>query len=44
MYGDRLVPETAAWLLTKMRCWLTHLERTGRAAKLADDPERWRAR
>ena len=20
VYGDRLVPETAAWLLTKMRC------------------------
>ncbi len=43
VYGDRLEPETAAWLLTKMLCWLTHLERTGRAGKLGDEPERWRA-
>jgi glyoxylase-like metal-dependent hydrolase (beta-lactamase superfamily II) len=43
VYGERLQPETASWLLTKTLCWLTHLERTGRAEKLGDEPERWRA-
>ncbi|HKH17146.1 MAG TPA: MBL fold metallo-hydrolase [Solirubrobacteraceae bacterium] len=43
IYGDKLVPETAAWLLTKMLCYLEHLERTGRLRRLDGEPVRWAA-
>jgi glyoxylase-like metal-dependent hydrolase (beta-lactamase superfamily II) len=41
VYGDKLVPETAGWLLTKMLCYLEHLETTGRARRTGADPVRW---
>ena len=34
VYGDKLMPETAAWLLTKMLCYLEHLEATGRVRRV----------
>ncbi len=34
VYGEKLMPETAGWLLTKMQCYLEHLERTGRVGGL----------
>jgi glyoxylase-like metal-dependent hydrolase (beta-lactamase superfamily II) len=43
VYGDKLMPETAAWLLTKMLCYLEHLEATGRAQRSGADPVRWSA-
>jgi glyoxylase-like metal-dependent hydrolase (beta-lactamase superfamily II) len=43
VYGDKLMPETAAWLLTKMLCYLEHLERGGRLRRIDGDPTRWTA-
>ncbi|HZB75463.1 MAG TPA: MBL fold metallo-hydrolase [Solirubrobacteraceae bacterium] len=42
VYGEKLMPETAAWLLTKMLCYLGHLEVRGEAVRIEGDPERWR--
>ena len=33
--------ESASWLFTKMLCYLTHLEVTGAARRIAGEPERW---
>jgi glyoxylase-like metal-dependent hydrolase (beta-lactamase superfamily II) len=41
VYGDAFSEDTANWLLSKTRSWLTHLERLGDAAKDGSDPERW---
>ena len=45
VYGDMFMPMTAAWLMNKLLCYLTHLERRGEAARLepdeVDGPERW---
>ena len=41
VYGDRFSEATGGWLLSKTRCWLTHLERLGRARRTGDSPERW---
>ena len=45
---DAIAPElaplgqaTEGWLLSKTRCWLTHLEALGRARRTGDSPERW---
>jgi hypothetical protein len=43
VYGEKLIPETAAWLLTKTLCYLEHLERRGSVERQATDPERWTA-
>jgi glyoxylase-like metal-dependent hydrolase (beta-lactamase superfamily II) len=43
IYGERLMPETAAWLLTKMLCYLEHLELGGRVHRLDGEPVRWAA-
>jgi len=43
IYGDLLMPATAAWLLTKMLCYLEHLEGRGRARRLDGEPTRWTA-
>jgi glyoxylase-like metal-dependent hydrolase (beta-lactamase superfamily II) len=42
VYGEKLIPETTAWLLTKMLCYLEHLERLGAVERLEGEPERWR--
>ncbi len=34
---------TAAWLLTETLSFLLHLEVTGRARRVAGEPERWTA-
>jgi glyoxylase-like metal-dependent hydrolase (beta-lactamase superfamily II) len=41
IYGDAFSEVTATWLLTKTRCWLTHLERLGQATRDGQTPERW---
>jgi glyoxylase-like metal-dependent hydrolase (beta-lactamase superfamily II) len=43
VYGERLMPETAAWLLTKMLCYLEHLEANGRVCQVDGEPVRWAA-
>jgi hypothetical protein len=37
------MPATAAWLLTKMLCYLEHLEGRGRARRPDGEPTRWTA-
>jgi glyoxylase-like metal-dependent hydrolase (beta-lactamase superfamily II) len=41
VYGDGFRPEVAGWLLTKLLCYLTHLEAAGQAERLGGEPERW---
>ncbi len=41
VYGERLMPATAAWLLTKTLCYLEHLEAQGRVRRLDGEPVRW---
>ena len=41
IYGDALTDATAAWLLSKTRCYLIHLERLGVAESGGQSPERW---
>jgi glyoxylase-like metal-dependent hydrolase (beta-lactamase superfamily II) len=41
IYGEAFSEVTATWLLTKTRCWLTHLERLGEATRDGHTPERW---
>jgi glyoxylase-like metal-dependent hydrolase (beta-lactamase superfamily II) len=43
IYGDKLSPDTAAWLLTKLLCYLEHLERQGALRRVAGEPVRWAA-
>jgi glyoxylase-like metal-dependent hydrolase (beta-lactamase superfamily II) len=41
VYGEALHDATATWLLTKTRCYLTHLERRGLVERGGRTPERW---
>ena len=41
VYGDDLTPAIGAWMLTKLLCYLTHLEATGAVRRIAGEPERW---
>jgi glyoxylase-like metal-dependent hydrolase (beta-lactamase superfamily II) len=41
VYGEDYAPEMSAWLLTKVLCYLDHLERRGDARRLGGEPERW---
>jgi glyoxylase-like metal-dependent hydrolase (beta-lactamase superfamily II) len=43
IYGERLMPATAGWLLTKTLCYVDHLERQGRVRRLGGEPTRWAA-
>jgi hypothetical protein len=43
VYGEAFTEATANWLLTKTRCYLTHLERVEEATKGGQTPERWSA-
>jgi glyoxylase-like metal-dependent hydrolase (beta-lactamase superfamily II) len=43
IYGDLLMPATTAWLLTKLLCYLEHLEGLGRVRRLDRAPTRWTA-
>ena len=41
VYGETLTPAIAGWLLTKLLCYLTHLEATGAVRRIEGEPERW---
>ncbi|MFL5835901.1 MAG: MBL fold metallo-hydrolase [Solirubrobacteraceae bacterium] len=41
VYGDGFDREMAGWLLTKVLCYLTHLEALGAVERLQGEPERW---
>ena len=41
VYGDAFRPEVAGWLLSKLLCYLTHLEATGAVRRMEGEPERW---
>jgi glyoxylase-like metal-dependent hydrolase (beta-lactamase superfamily II) len=43
VYGQAITPMNANWWLSETLCYLTHLERTGRAERIAGEPERWRS-
>jgi glyoxylase-like metal-dependent hydrolase (beta-lactamase superfamily II) len=43
VYGDDYAPEMTAWLLTKVLCYLDHLERKGNVRRRGGEPERWTA-
>ena len=41
VYGEAFTPDVAAWLLSKLLCFLTHLQALGRVERLEGEPERW---
>ena len=41
IYGETLKPAVAGWLLSKLLCYLTHLEATGAVRRIEGEPERW---
>jgi glyoxylase-like metal-dependent hydrolase (beta-lactamase superfamily II) len=41
VYGEAFSAATATWLLTKVLCWLAHLEGLGEATRDGGRPERW---
>jgi glyoxylase-like metal-dependent hydrolase (beta-lactamase superfamily II) len=41
VYGASLSADNAHWLLSKVLCFLTHLQVQGRVRALAGEPERW---
>jgi glyoxylase-like metal-dependent hydrolase (beta-lactamase superfamily II) len=43
IYGDAFAPASGGWYLTKLLCYLTHLEVAGRAERIDEEPHRWRA-
>jgi glyoxylase-like metal-dependent hydrolase (beta-lactamase superfamily II) len=43
VYGEDYAPVMGAWLLTKVLCYLEHLERTGAVRCLEGEPQRWAA-
>lgn len=43
VYGTSLSQLNAHWLLSKILCYLTHLEALGKAQRIAGEPERWAA-
>jgi glyoxylase-like metal-dependent hydrolase (beta-lactamase superfamily II) len=43
VYGDSLSQQNAHWLLSKILCYLTHLQALGKVARVPGEPERWAA-
>jgi len=43
VYGDALSQQNAHWLLSKILCYLTHLQALGEARRIPGEPERWTA-
>jgi glyoxylase-like metal-dependent hydrolase (beta-lactamase superfamily II) len=41
VYGEAVTETTANWWLSETLCYLRHLEVTGRARRIAGEPERW---
>jgi glyoxylase-like metal-dependent hydrolase (beta-lactamase superfamily II) len=44
VYGEEWTPERRTWLMTKMLCWLRHLEVLGEASPEGESPETWSLR
>src|SRR5215212_388708 len=44
VYGEAFRREVAGWLLTKLLCYLTHLEAGGAVRRIEGEPEHWEAR
>jgi glyoxylase-like metal-dependent hydrolase (beta-lactamase superfamily II) len=43
VYGSSLSQQNAHWLLSKILCYLTHLQTLGKISRIAGEPERWTA-
>ena len=43
VYGERLSQDNAHWLLSKILCFLTHLQAIGEVHRIPGEPERWAA-
>ncbi len=43
VFGPLFRREAAGWLMTKLLCYLTHLEAIGEAERIPGEPERWTA-
>jgi glyoxylase-like metal-dependent hydrolase (beta-lactamase superfamily II) len=43
VYGDSLSEQNAHWLLSKILCYLTHLQTLGKVHRIPGEPERWAA-
>ncbi len=43
VYGENISQQNAHWLLSKILCYLTHLQALGRVRSIAGEPERWDA-
>jgi glyoxylase-like metal-dependent hydrolase (beta-lactamase superfamily II) len=43
VYGDSLSPQNSHWLLSKILCYVTHLEALGEVRRIAGEPMRWAA-
>jgi glyoxylase-like metal-dependent hydrolase (beta-lactamase superfamily II) len=43
VYGDSLSQHNAHWLLSKVLCYLTHLQALGEVRRILGEPERWTA-
>jgi len=43
VYGDSLSPSNTHWLLSKVLCYLTHLQAVGDVRRIPGEPERWTA-
>jgi glyoxylase-like metal-dependent hydrolase (beta-lactamase superfamily II) len=43
VYGDTLSQENGHWLLSKILCYLTHLQAIGEVSQVAGEPMRWAA-
>jgi len=43
VYGDSLSQQNAHWLLSKILCYLTHLQALGQVHRVPGEPERWAA-
>jgi glyoxylase-like metal-dependent hydrolase (beta-lactamase superfamily II) len=43
VYGDPLSPANVHWLLSKILCYLIHLQALGRVRRIPGEPERWSA-
>jgi glyoxylase-like metal-dependent hydrolase (beta-lactamase superfamily II) len=41
VFQEDYAPQRTAWLLTKVLCYLEHLERSGEVRRTAGEPERW---
>jgi glyoxylase-like metal-dependent hydrolase (beta-lactamase superfamily II) len=43
VYGNSLSQQNAHWLLSKILCYLTHLQALGKVHRIPGEPERWTA-